>query len=383
VRICLYTETALPKMGGQEVVVDALARQYQQLGHDVVVLAPHPKLPLRAQDETLPYKVVRHPRFLSTRYFVAWYGWFLNRLHRQHRTEILHCHGVYPPGYIAGLSRVWRSIPTVITSHGGDVQPNNVRLLKPRLRRRIIAGLSAADRLVAISRFTQDRMRALCPQACISAIPNGVDLSPYAQPAPRPPGLHEANRPKGFFLFLGRLKQRKGVDVLLHALALAPANSIAPLVIAGAGEEREALMQLAAGLGLSERVHFVGAMHGSAKSYLFANALATVVPSRISEAFGLVALESFAAGTPVIGTRLPGLEDLIEPGQTGWLVPPETPSELARALQAAWQNTETSRRLGEQGRRFAHNHDWNFVAQRHIELYQELLARQTRSLALA
>ena len=46
-RICLYTSTALPKIGGQEMAVDALARQYQAQGHEVVVLAPHPRLPLR------------------------------------------------------------------------------------------------------------------------------------------------------------------------------------------------------------------------------------------------------------------------------------------------------------------------------------------------
>lgn len=376
-RICLYTETALPKMGGQEIVVDALARQYQRLGHDVVVLAPHPKSPLRARDDTLPYKVARHPRFVSTRYFVAWYGWFLSRLLRQHRSDILHCHGVYPPGYLAGLSRQARAIPTVITSHGGDVQPYNVRLLKPLLRRRIIEGLAAADRLIAISRFTEDRMRALCPQANISSLPNGVDLRPYAEPAPRPTSLPDALGHKAYFLFLGRLKQRKGVDVLLQAMALLPADCAAPLVIAGAGEEGEALKQLSTRLGLAARVHFVGATHHPAKAYLFANALATIVPSRISEAFGLVALESFAAGTPVIGTRLPGLEDLIEPGKTGWLVPPENPAELARALREAWQNAANCRRLGEQGCRFAQNFDWSVVARRHIELYEELLAQKT------
>ncbi len=260
------------------------------------------------------------------------------------------------------------------------MQANNVRLLKPLVRRRIIQGLAAADRLVAISRFTEDRMRALCPQARISAIPNGVDLSPYAQPAPRPAGLPDAIQPQSYFLFLGRLKHRKGVDVLLHALALLPASCSVPVVIAGGGEERQTLEQLSADLGLSARVHFVGPMHGRDKAYLFGAALATIVPSRISEAFGLVALESFAAGTPVIGTRLPGLEDLIQPGQTGWLVPPENPGELAHAMHEAWQSAETSRRLGEQGRQFAQSYDWSVVARRHIELYQELLAgRATRA----
>ena len=93
-RICLYTETALPKMGGQEVVVDALARHFQELGHGVMVLAPHPRLPLRARDQALPYPVMRHPRFYSTRRFVSWYHWFLLRLHRTFRPDVLHCHSL-------------------------------------------------------------------------------------------------------------------------------------------------------------------------------------------------------------------------------------------------------------------------------------------------
>jgi glycosyltransferase involved in cell wall biosynthesis len=381
VRICMYTETALPKMGGQEMVVDALARQYLLLGHDVVVLAPYPRRPLRARDETLPYRVVRHPRFVSTRHFVTWYRWFLTRLHKSHRTEILHCHNIYIPGYLAALTRQQRGIPTVITSHGGDVQAENVRLVKPLLRKRIIESLRAADALVAISRFTQLRMRNLCPEANIVSIPNGVDLAPYSRSAGRPDILAESLKPKGYLLFMGRLKERKGVDVLLRALALMSAAPPVPLVVAGAGEEQTALEELSQSLGLRERVWFVGAAHHPAKAYLFQNALATVVPSRIWEAFGLVALESFASGTPVIGTRLPGLEDLIEPGKTGWLVPPESPQELAKTLHTAWSNRENCHRMGDEARRFANDFDWTVVARRHLELYQELIEKNANQAA--
>jgi phosphatidylinositol alpha-mannosyltransferase/D-inositol-3-phosphate glycosyltransferase len=364
-------------MGGQEIVVDALARQYLQRGHDVVVLAPHPRLPLRARDGSLPYPVVRHPRFYSTRYFVSWYRWFLNRLHKRHRTEILHCHGLYPPGYLAGLTRASRSIPTVITSHGGDVQAGNVRLVKPVLRLRILQGLAAADRLVAISRSTEARLRDLCPRARIVCIPNGVDLSPYQAAAPRPSNLPAAIQSKGYVLFLGRLKERKGVDVLLHALArLGPAFKV-PVVIAGAGEEGQALADLSALLHLSDRVWFAGPVQHPAKAYLLQNAALTVVPSRISEAFGLVALESFAAGTPVIGTSLPGLADLVEPGKTGWLVPPDSPADLAGTLFKAWQDPEARRVMGQQARRQAQHYDWSVVAERHLDLYRELTAQRS------
>jgi glycosyltransferase involved in cell wall biosynthesis len=90
----------------------------------------------------------------------------------------------------------------------------------------------------------------------------------------------------------------------------------------------------------------------------------------------IVALESFAAGTPVIGSQLAGLEDLIVPGATGWLVSAEDSVMLARALEEAWESPERCRRLGERGRRFAQNYDWKEIARRHIDLYQDLLHRK-------
>src|SRR5439155_13353037 len=131
----------------------------------------------------------------------------------------------------------------------------------------------------------------------------------------------------------------KGLDVLLEALALVPPPhpTLSPrgrgqgeggkvqLVIAGDGQERTTLEAQAARLGLQSRIRFVSAVFGSDKIYLLQNALATVVPSRLADASPLVVLESFAAGVPVIGTSVPGLEDLIEEAKTGWQVPPESP----------------------------------------------------------
>src|SRR5260370_33318539 len=120
-RIGLYSETALPKMGGQEFVVDALARQFTSLGHEVVVLASPPRPPWRINDAALPYHVERHPRFIATRRFVNWYSFWLLRCHRRFRFDVLHCHGVYPPGFLASLCRDAMGVPMVITSHGGDI----------------------------------------------------------------------------------------------------------------------------------------------------------------------------------------------------------------------------------------------------------------------
>ena len=374
-RICLYTNTALPKLGGQEMVVDALARQFHALGHDVVVLAPQPRRPLRANDASLPYEVIRHPRFYSTHYLVDWYRWWLLRLYRSHRFEVLHCHGVYPSGYLAALSRPYLPVPVVITSHGGDVFTGNRHLARPVLRQRHVQSLESADALVAISRFLENDYRLLCPQARrVMTIPNGVHLEPFATRAARPEGLIPAIQAGKYMLFLGRLKRRKGVDVLLQALPLLSSQDDVQLVVAGQGEEQPALEAQSLRLGLTNRVHFVGRVSGSAKIYLLQNALCMVVPSCLAEAFGLVVLESYAAGVPVIATQMPGLEELVQPGQTGFSVPAESPVDLAQSLREALGDRSRTRLMGEQARQTCQDFDWQVIARRHLNLYQELHA---------
>lgn len=373
-RICLYTETALPKLGGQEWAVDALAQHLQQLGQDVRVLAPHPRRPLRARDASLPYPVERHPRFYSTRRLVAWYRYWLLRLMRRWPFDVLHCHGLYPSGYLAALCKERLRVPLVLTSHGGDVYEGNVRLKRPLLRQRAVRALADADALIAISRFTHERFLALCPHArSVVDIPNGVDLEPFIRPVRQPAEMDAAIRPGQYVLFLGRLKRRKGVDVLLDALVQVPANGTIQLVVAGEGEERPALETQAARLRLTGRVRFVGAVFGQVKSYLLQNAVCLAVPSRQSESFGLVVLESYASGRPVIASTLPGLQDLIQPERTGWLVPPEAPAAWAGVLRHVLTQPP-ARTLGEFARDVARHYRWEAVARRHLTLYEKLRA---------
>jgi glycosyltransferase involved in cell wall biosynthesis len=380
-RVCLYTHTALPLIGGQEFVVDALARQFQHLGHDVVVLAPRPS---RARFWTLPplpYPVVRHPRFLSTRRLVSWYRWWLLRCHRRHAFDVVHCHGIYPAGYLAALCRERLGCPLVITSHGEDLPSTSHQLGDPELRRRHVQALEHADALIAISRFTSAGIGQLCPGASgrIVYLPNGVAFESLGVPMPRPAGLDPAIQPKRFVLFMGRLEPRKGVKDLLAALALLPEDGRLQLVIAGDGKQRPFLEGLAAELRLGRRLRFLGMVQGSVKTYLLQNALALAAPSVGWEGQPLIILESYAARLPVIVSDLPGFADMVRPDQTGWLVPSQSPAALAEALGQVFADPTEAARRGERGRAFAQQYGWSAVAQRHLQLYEALrTARYSR-----
>ena len=372
-RICLYTATALPKLGGQEAVVDALARHFLRLGHHPVVLAPRPRLPLRPRDGELPYPVARHPRFYSTRHFVTWYRRYLLKLHANQPFDIIHCHDVYPTGYLAALLKDRIHVPLVITSHGGDVKENNIRVSKPGMRPRYVRAVEEADALISIGNFTTEGFRRLWLSAGpIELIPNGIDLEPFAGAAPRPPDLDRAIQPGRYFLFLGRLKRRKGIDVLLEALARLPAGEGVECVIAGSGEEEAALAGEIALLGLGERVRLVGRRDGAEKVYLLQNALAVVMPTRGWEAFPLVLLEAYAAGKPVVGSDVPGVTDLVREGQTGLLVLEEAPDALAAALDVLRRDPSRARRMGENAKQFAQEYSWESIARKHLALYARL-----------
>jgi glycosyltransferase involved in cell wall biosynthesis len=238
--------------------------------------------------------------------------------------------------------------------------------------------MQRADAAVAISGFVEQRLLELAPNAGrIVRIPNGVCCESFAASVtPRPFAIDPRLTRRAFFLFLGRLVPRKGADLLLSAFAHMSHGVAARLVVAGDGPELDALKLQAKDLEIGSRTHFVGHVENDAKGWLLQNALATVIPSRISEGCPLVVLESYAAGRPVIGTTIPGLNELITPDETGKLVAPDSPSELSKALVDLDRNPRLADELGEGARRQAWQHDWSVVANRYGTLFEQLMGKQ-------
>jgi len=375
-KICLYTETALPELGGQALAVDALARQFIALGHQPVVVAPRKRQFAGQGRPETPYPLVYHPRVYSTRWFVRCYGLWLARLHRLWNFDIVHCHSAYPNGYVAAMCKELKDVPLVITSHGSDVDALSLLARKTQLLPRYVQALRSAHAVVALSNTGAQLLHQIDSSAKIIQIPNGVDAKLLAVPQPRPETLPAAIQPNQYLLFLGRLVERKGADLLIAALAATAAEHKLMLVVAGQGPQEQSLRRQAGQAGVGERVFFLGRVDGQPKLWLLQNALCTVIPSRNSEGFPLCVLESFAAGTPVLATRIPGLEELVSPGQTGWLVAPDDSGALARAIGNAAADPQQALAMGSNAQRWAQRYDWRRVALRHLELFSRLLAQR-------
>ncbi|MDT7950002.1 MAG: glycosyltransferase [Acetobacteraceae bacterium] len=146
--------------------------------------------------------------------------------------------------------------------------------------------------------------------------------------APDLAGAMPARLPAGrVVLALGRLHRNKGFDVLIRAMAGVPE---AQLVLAGDGPERGALRALAEAEGIAARVHLLGWRQDTGA--LLAGCDVLVCSSR-HEPLGNVVIEAFSAGRPVVAAAVAGPLEVIDPGRTGLLVPPEDPARLAAAIR--------------------------------------------------
>ncbi len=151
------------------------------------------------------------------------------------------------------------------------------------------------------------------------------------------PGEKPMDRMSPYLLFFGRLSHEKGVDTLLRAFdAAAPRLSDGlRLVVAGDGPERESLEAVAARLPVASRIEFVGYQSGERLRALVEGAAYAVCCSCWRENMPFSIVEAFVVGTPVIGTEIGGIPELVSEGETGFLCSPGNVDSLAAAIRRA------------------------------------------------
>ncbi len=147
-------------------------------------------------------------------------------------------------------------------------------------------------------------------------------------------------------LFVGRLSPEKGVEVLIHAAAKA---KHIPVHVVGTGPEEAQLKKLAETLGATNVV-FKGFLEGDALRAEYAGARFVVVPSIWYEVFGLIVLEAYAAGKPVIASQIGGLPELVKDGETGLYATAGDAEDLAKQMQLLWSDPASAARMGRAGR---------------------------------
>jgi len=209
----------------------------------------------------------------------------------------------------------------------------------------------------AISESTRDDLvRRGIPAERIAVIYPGVDAAWFCPDS----AVARAARPT--FLYLGRLKRYKGVDIALRAVADARAGGCdVVLEIAGQGDDRARLEQVAQGADLGEAVRFLGFVGEDAKRRLLRQAWAVVLPSP-KEGWGITNVEAAACGTPALASDSPGLRESVRHGETGFLVPHGDVGALARRMVELARDPGLVARLGAAARTFALGLPWDRAA---------------------
>lgn len=219
---------------------------------------------------------------------------------------------------------------------------------------------------VAISNSTKDDLvRRGIRMESISVIPCGIDTNLYSpgEPDPEP----------GTFLYVGRLKKYKGVQIILAALAvLQDAGRNYRLVVLGSGDYEEELKKTALRLGLEQAVTFEGFVPQGRKLHWLRKAWAAVFASE-KEGWGLTVIEANACGTPVIASNSEGLRDSVQDGITGILVPHGNVEDLAAQMDRLATDPALRFDLGKNGLKWATGFNWDATADRMISVMKDSL----------
>jgi glycosyltransferase involved in cell wall biosynthesis len=261
----------------------------------------------------------------------------------------LHVHFLHTPASVTRYAAALRGLPWSGSAHAKDIWTT------PEWEKR--EKLQACEWLVTCTAANHAHLAALAPRGRVELVYHGVDLARFA-PAPRPHQRRDgsARDDPVTVISVGRLVEKKGVDVLLQALALLPQELHWRLVHVGGGPLAAALKAQARRLGIEARVHWRGALAQDALLKEYRDADVFALASRIArdgDRDGLpnVLLEAQSQELPCVASRLSGIPELVEDGVTGLLVPPEAPEALARALQELIADPERRRLLGRAGRR--------------------------------
>ncbi|MFC1703141.1 glycosyltransferase family 4 protein, partial [Patescibacteria group bacterium] len=176
------------------------------------------------------------------------------------------------------------------------------------------------------------------PEDKVVHIPHFIDTSSWT------PAFGAGN----YALYVGRLSSEKGVDTLIRAAAQVPD---VPVRIVGTGPEEEKLHALVEELGATN-VQFAGFKDGDSLRAEYAGARFVVVPSVWYEVFGLIVLEAYAAGKPVIVSQMGGLPELVIEKETGVFTSAGKPGELAERMHDLWTHPDMCVAMGEAAREY-------------------------------
>jgi glycogen(starch) synthase len=380
-------------VGGLGKHVHRLSTSLAAAGHVVhVVTRDHPDAPPEEErDGVHVLRVGEYPPMVPFEDLVPWVLQFnvgvlerATKLLLQDEVDLVHAHD-WLVAYAAAALKNLFDLPLVSTVHATEYGRHQGHLPGPmnKLIHQVEWWLTyESRRTITCSRYMHDQVREIfqLPPEKLDVIPNGVDLEARVQPegveAFRAARLAPGEK---MIFYAGRLEYEKGVQTVLDALPLVLERQPVRFFVAGVGTHEEALRAHAARAGLDGRVTFLGFVGEEELRMYYRAADLAVVPS-LYEPFGMVALETMAAGTPCIAADTGGLRELVVHEATGLRFSPGDPASLAAAVLRLLTDERLDRRLTLDARRMLNDtFSWPQIAARTAEVYARAI-REEREL---
>jgi glycosyltransferase involved in cell wall biosynthesis len=301
--------------------------------------------------------------------------------------SLMHAH-IFPGMVVGALLKRRTDWPLLTTVQGGDLAdyPETTGMGLGILTPMIGWSLRQADMVHAVSEYLAEKAKKLGAKKTI-VVPNGVDTKVF-----RPGDKIKLRKKLGFseddliIVSHSRLTPKNGLDLLIKAFSRIKNYELRirgenkkretrnlKLLIMGGGHQRGELEGLIRDLRLGETVTLAGEKpHREIPDYL-AMGDGFCRPAR-DEGFGISFIEAMACGLPVVGTRVGGIPEVVDEGETGWLVESENEEEVVTALVRLLGDKELRKKMGEKGRKVAvERFGWERVLKRMEEVYQLLI----------
>jgi glycosyltransferase involved in cell wall biosynthesis len=238
--------------------------------------------------------------------------------------DSLHAHFIHTPGSVARYTAMLLGLPWSVSAHAKDIWTT------PAWEKR--EKLADARWAVTCSRAARDALVALSSPGKVDLVYHGLDLRRF-------PNVTHENNATTTILTVARAVEKKGIDVVIDALARLPRDLDWRWVQIGGGPLKKKLKRQAAAARITERCEFIGSRPQEFVFARYREADLFVLAARVArdgDRDGLpnVLMEAQAHGVACVATRISGMPELIEDNVSGALVAPENPDELARVLEA-------------------------------------------------
>ena len=389
-KILLLDNSHLPLIGGKEIVVHHLAKQFTKFGHDVRVAGPAGARSHRKCE--LGYRVDRYPSFPVISNDTQW-ALRTKLILRNRSYDIVHAHTTHPCGYHAQRVLLGRSSapPLVVTPHGADIHKvpeiGFGKRLDPALEKKIEWLLKNCAGATAISEAVRDSLiDAGMDEQQIVDIPNGVDIDRMTKVIDFNAREALGLKPDCHLVVtVGNYHKRKGHEVLAKAISQCKSLNVHLVIVGRKSKVLESFLEdsnLAAHVTFTGMLKFPTSVQVKEPDLLVAllqQATCYVSSSMAegTEGLSLALLEAMAAGAPIIATNVSGNQDIIDHEKNGLLVKPNSSEEIASSIDTLIAKPEIGNELSKSASELIREYSWEQTAKRYLSFYESVMRRES------